>query len=208
MKRYLLAGLLWAGLSSTQAASFSTVVIDAGHGGHDRGGIPGQRVAEKVLALDVAKRLEKTLRSAGIKTVMTRRSDVFVSLGARAAMANRYRDAIFVSIHFNSAYRTGARGLETYYHHRSALPLAMRIQGNLMRAVRTENRGVKRRGFYVLRNTRMPSVLVECGFLTNPIEARQAKSSRHRQRLARQIAEAIVSYRDRKPIAGTRYARR
>src|SRR4029434_11060901 len=89
--------------ASKDSGSSTTVVIDAGHGGHDRGGIPGQRVAEKEVTLDVAQRLNKTLAATGYRVVMTRDSDVFVPLGARVAIATSYPNAIFVSIHFHSA---------------------------------------------------------------------------------------------------------
>ena len=78
-------------------ASHSIVVIDAGHGGFDRGGIPGQRVAEKDIALDVALRLRQKLQAAGYVVVMTRDTDVFVPLPSRVAIANSYRNAIFIS---------------------------------------------------------------------------------------------------------------
>src|SRR6185437_10252037 len=94
----------------------TVVVIDAGHGGHDRGGIPGQRVAEKTMTLDVAKRLQDILNANGYRTVMTRESDVFVPLPTRVAVANAYRNALFVCIHFNSARRSGANGIETYFY--------------------------------------------------------------------------------------------
>src|SRR6187399_3265839 len=114
--------LLLALLASTpvpvwgEDRKFHTVVIDAGHGGFDRGGIPGQRVAEKTMALDVSQRLAKKLRAAGFRIVMTRDSDVFIPLGERVRIANSYRDAIFVCIHFNSASRVDANGIETYYY--------------------------------------------------------------------------------------------
>jgi len=101
-----------------------TVVIDAGHGGHDRGGIPGQRVAEKDMTLDVALRLQNILSANGYNVVMTRSSDVFVPLGGRVAIANSYRNAIFVCIHFNATPRSGASGIETYFYSRESLPLA------------------------------------------------------------------------------------
>src|SRR5438477_12197909 len=88
--------------------AFTTVVIDAGHGGFDHGGIPGQRVSEKDMTLDVAQRLKSVLAASGYRVVMTRDSDVFVPLGTRTAIANSNRNAIFVSIHFNSATRGGA----------------------------------------------------------------------------------------------------
>lgn len=170
-----------------------TIIIDAGHGGHDRGGVPGQRISEKALTLDVASRLERRLRKAGFRTVMTRTRDVFVPLGTRVAIANRYRDGVFVSVHFNSAQREGARGFETYYAAGGAsYRLAAEIQRNLLRTTRTENRGVKRRGFFVLRKTRIPAVLVECGFLTNRAEGSLSLSSGHRERLAEAIANAII----------------
>lgn len=184
--------LLAAG--TVEAARFSTVIIDPGHGGHDRGGVPGQKIPEKTVALDVSLRLERVLRAAGYKTILTRKNDTFISLADRVKMANRYRDAIFVSVHFNSASRTGAAGIETFYYNSASRGLASSIQNNLMRAVRTENRGVKHRGFYVIRNTRMPAVLVECGFLTNPKEARLASNARHRQLLAEQIGRGVIQF--------------
>src|SRR5213596_1971937 len=101
-----------------------TVVIDAGHGGYDRGGIPGQRVSEKDMTLDVAQRLGRALEASGYRVVMTRNSDVFVPLGTRCAIANSYRNAIVVSVHFNSATRRGASGIETYFYSRDSLALA------------------------------------------------------------------------------------
>lgn len=168
-----------------------TIVIDAGHGGFDRGGIPGQRVAEKTMALDVAQRVEKKLRAAGFKVIMTRDSDVFVPLGTRVAIANAHRDAEFVCIHFNSATRAGANGIETYYYRSDSARLAANIHRQVVSGTDTENRGIRRRGFFVLRRTNIPSVLVECGFLTNPGEARLAVQSSYRDRLAEKITAGI-----------------
>src|SRR5204863_8963026 len=77
----------------------ATVVIDAGHGGYDRGGVPGQRITEKDKTLDVALRLRRILQEDGYKVIMTRDQDVFVPLGTRVTIANSYRNAIFISIH-------------------------------------------------------------------------------------------------------------
>jgi len=173
-------------------AGFSTVVIDAGHGGHDRGGIPGQRVAEKAVVLDIALRLRAYLSNAGLHTVMTRTDDTFISLPTRVAIANAQRNAVFVSIHTNSAPREGAHGYETYYYQPRAARLAYLIQARLNNVIPTDNRGVKQRGFYVLRKTRIPAVLAECGFLTNSMEARLALSPVYRQRLAQAIGRAVI----------------
>src|SRR5947207_14977988 len=91
--------------------SFSTVVIDPGHGGWDRGGIPGQIVPEKTVALDTALRLQKLLQRAGLRTVMTRSTDIFVPLSVRSAIADAERDAIFVSIHYNASPRSIPPGI-------------------------------------------------------------------------------------------------
>jgi N-acetylmuramoyl-L-alanine amidase len=168
------------------------VVIDAGHGGYDRGGIPGQRVSEKDMTLDVAQRLRKVLEASGYRVVMTRNSDVFVPLGTRCAIANSNRNAIFVSVHFNSATRRGASGIETYFYSRDSLSLASAIHHYVSGGAPSENRGVRRRGYYVLRRTNMPAVLVECGFLTNPTEAAYAQSASYRQKLAEAIAAGVT----------------
>jgi N-acetylmuramoyl-L-alanine amidase len=197
----LVASLLIAflGISSTAQArraskdssSSTTVVIDAGHGGYDRGGIPGQRVAEKEMTLDVAQRLKKVLAASGYRVVMTRDSDVFVPLGTRVAIANSYSNAIFVSVHFNSAKRSGASGIETYFYGRESLPLASAIHYYVAGGAPSSNRNVRRRGYYVLRKNSNPAVLVECGFLTNPSEAALAQSASYRQKLAEEIAAGV-----------------
>ena len=169
----------------------TTVVIDAGHGGFDRGGIPGQRIPEKEMTLDVAQRLKGVLTAAGYRVVMTRDTDVFVPLATRVAIANSYRNAIFVCIHFNSAKRMGAGGIETYFYSRESLPLASAIHYYVAGGAPSANRGVRRRGFYVLRKTGIPAVLVECGFLTNPTEGAYAESTSYRQKLATEIAAGI-----------------
>jgi N-acetylmuramoyl-L-alanine amidase len=170
-----------------------TIVIDAGHGGHDRGGIPRQRLSEKIYTLDVARRLQQQLEAAGFRTVMTRAGDYFVGLGQRCAIANRQRNAVFISVHFNSGRREGANGIETYYYSRSSASYAAAVHAQVLRAAGTENRGIRRRGFYVLRYTRIPAVLAECGFLTNGAEGRRVTTAAHRQRLAEALARAIIS---------------
>src|SRR2546428_2453184 len=185
--------------------SSTVVVIDAGHGGFDRGGIPGQRVPEKNMILDVAQRLKAVLTAYGYRVVMTRDSDVFVPLGTRVAIANSYRDAIFVCIHFNAARRGSANGIETYFYSSQSLPLASAIHYYVAGGAPTPNRGVRRRGFYVLRKTTIPAVLVECGFLTNAAEANYAQSADYRQKLAEEIGRGV---RERSLVASTSAANR
>ena len=191
MNRYRLTILAFASLAASAFGQSRTIVIDAGHGGFDRGGVPGQRISEKDKTLDVAQRLKRILQATGYRVVMTRDSDVFIPLGTRTAIANSQPGATFVSIHFNCASRSGANGIETYYYRSDSAGLAQSIHRNVVSGAPTENRGIRRRGFYVLRKTAIPSVLVECGFLTNPTEGSLALDANYRQKLAEQIARGI-----------------
>ena len=179
---------------SALAGNFRTVVIDPGHGGHDNGGQWG-KVYEKHLALDTSVRLENNLKKMGYRTVMTRRSDYFVSLPQRVAMANKYRDAIFVSVHFNYTWREEASGLETFYYNVEGQKLAYHVQRGLIRHTRTVDRQAKFARYYVIRNTTMPSILVEGGFVSNEHERERMKSGPFREAIARGVAEGIDRYR-------------
>ena len=175
--------------------TFSTVVVDAGHGGKDSGAYRRYGPPEKMVALDVAQRLEQKLRESQIKTVMTRNSDVFIPLNDRVAMENKQKNAVFVSIHFNDSRKRRARGFETYYHSGSSFDMANRIQQKLMTIPNSANGGVHTADFRVLRLANCPAVLVECGYLSNRSEGNQARDWEYRELLADRIAEAIVEQR-------------
>jgi N-acetylmuramoyl-L-alanine amidase len=175
--------------------SFTTVVVDAGHGGKDNGAFRRYGGAEKNATLDVATRLAAKLRESQFRVVMTRSDDTFIPLDERAAISNRQKNAIFVSVHFNDSGRRGIRGFETYYRSPAARPLAYRIQERIMTLPGAVNRGVKTANFRVLRKAAYPAVLVECGFLSNRSEGANARSASRRDSLADKIAEAIVDQR-------------
>jgi N-acetylmuramoyl-L-alanine amidase len=175
--------------------TFSTVVVDAGHGGKDSGAYRRYGPPEKIVALDVAQRLNRKLRESQLKTVMTRDSDVFIELNDRVAIENAQKNAIFVSIHFNDSRRRGVRGFETYYHSGASFDLANGIQAKLMTIPNSKNGGVHTANFRVLRLASCPAVLVECGYLSNRSEGNQARDSEYRELLADRIAEAIVEQR-------------
>jgi N-acetylmuramoyl-L-alanine amidase len=175
--------------------TFSTVIVDAGHGGKDSGAYRRYGPPEKIIALDVAQRLEKKLRESQIKTVMTRDSDVFIPLNDRVAIENKQRNAVFVSIHFNDSRRRRVRGFETYYHSGASFDMASRIQQKLMTIPNSSNGGIHTANFRVLRLANCPAVLVECGYLSNRAEANQARDWEYRELLADRIAEAIVEQR-------------
>lgn len=190
-------GLLWFGcwlLVSVSPVQGFQVVIDAGHGGHDPGAASGN-VYEKHLALDVARRLERYLRKRGVRTKMSRPDNNFISLDGRVAIANRLSDAVFVSIHFNSAENRDAQGIETFFFTPQSELLAHLVHENMIHKTGLTNRGVKLRGFRVIKRTRVPSILVEGGFLSNRSERKVCTSRRHRQRLAEAIGFALIRYR-------------
>ena len=193
LHRLILLALLACGISGLNAADFRTVVIDAGHGGHDVGGQWG-RVYEKHLALDTAVRLEKHLKRMGYRTVMTRRGDYFLTLPQRSQIANRYRNAIFVSVHFNYTWKQDVSGLETFYFNNEGQKIANHVQNRMIRYTRSVDRNEKFSRFYVIRNTKMPSILVEGGFVSNEAERNRMKSGRFREALARAIADGIQRY--------------
>ncbi len=193
IQKFILGVLcLWSGM--VQAANFRTVVIDAGHGGHDHGGQWG-KVYEKHLALDTAYRLEGRLKSLGYQTVMTRRSDYFISLPQRVSSANRYRNAIFVSLHYNYTWKQHVSGLETFYSSESGRALAQCVQSSLIRRTRTVDRKAKYARFYVIRHSKLPAILVEGGFVSNSTERSRLKSGEFREAIAQGIADGIQRYR-------------
>src|SRR5213082_97576 len=170
--------------------TFTTVVVDAGHGGKDNGAYRKFGGAEKIATLDVARRLDRKLRESQLRTVMTRTSDVFISLDERVAIENRQKNSIFVSVHFNDSRRRGIHGFETYYHSSASIDLAHAIQAKLMTIPHSANRGVHSANFRVLRLAKYPAVLVECGFLSNRLEGGEARDAEYRETLADRIAEA------------------
>jgi N-acetylmuramoyl-L-alanine amidase len=175
--------------------TFNTVVVDAGHGGKDSGAYRRYGPAEKMIALDVAQRLNRKLRESQLKTVMTRNSDVFIELNDRVAIENAQKNAIFVSIHFNDSRKRRVRGFETYYHSGASFDLANGIQGKLMTIPNSSNGGVHTANFRVLRLASCPAVLVECGYLSNRSEGNKTRDWEYRELLADRIAEAIVQQR-------------
>ena len=194
----LAAGLLVSGCATgvkDTSRSFKTVVIDAGHGGHDSGARSRWGGREKSHTLSVAQRLEPKLRAAGFKTVMTRTGDYFVPLDERARISNRQNNAIFVSIHFNHSPKRRISGAEVYYKTEPSRVIAQRILGKMEALPGLDSRYVKTANFRVLKKNEYPAVLVECGYLSNRSEGRLSASEQQHERLANAIAQALVEQR-------------
>ena len=174
-----------------------TVVIDPGHGGKDPGAIaPTNGLQERQVNLSGSLILAEMLDDVGLDVRLTRKGNMFIPLDDRAAFANDSRAKLFVSIHADSAKSRLAKG-PTLYIARGASKASIRAANAINRrlaSVVVKTRGVKRRNFRVLVNTKMPAVLVELGFLTNRAEAAMLADPNHRRRLARAIADGIVDY--------------
>lgn len=192
--RFSIAVLAAGLLSGGAYAKITTVVIDAGHGGKDKGAFWGG-VRESHLTLQVAQRTEALLKRRGMRTVMTRRSDVFVSLPSRVATANRQKNAVFVSIHFNACTDSRFRGVETFYWGPTGKSFATQVQKRLVQQTKTLNRGVKRKGYRVLLQTRCPAILVECGFISHPGERARCRTAAYQQAVAQAICDGVMAAR-------------
>ena len=203
------------------AGKIRTVVLDPGHGGYDKGAIC-RYGSEKNFALDVARQLRPLLQSKGLRVIMTREGDYFVPLEVRAQIANAARDSIFVSIHFNATDRDpSATGFEIFSFTPRGAPstsdnwvtstsasvqagsqvdaqsmaLSACIYHSLLGHIPEFDRGIKRARFAVLRQTKVPAVLVEGGFLTERGESRLIAKKDWRGRLAQAISVGIENYR-------------
>ncbi|MEP0926513.1 MULTISPECIES: DUF3747 domain-containing protein [Cyanophyceae] len=171
------------------------VVIDPGHGGRDPGAVGIGGLQEKQINTAISNRVQQQLQAAGLTVLMTRSSDVFVDLDARAQYANRAGANVFVSIHANaiSMSRPEVNGLETYYFS-SGERLARSIHASVLGNTDMRDRGVRQARFYVLRYTTMPSVLVETGFVTGATDAARFRDPAAVNRIADGIARGILNY--------------
>ena len=203
----------------TDAEPFDTIVIDAGHGGHDSGarGIYGY---EKDFALKMAASVKDALQKKGFKVILTRSTDTFITLGGRVAIANATPRSIFLSLHFNSGDSSTATGIETFAltpqgssaslergggynangltgnsHDSANIALATAVHAMVISRFKFVDRGIKRAQWSVLTGCKRPGVLFEGGFVTNGNECRLIASDTYRQSVSSAISDAIVNYR-------------
>lgn len=181
-----------------------TIVVDPGHGGHDSGAIsPDRWVREKDVALRVGIAIARHLSQQGATVIMTRRTDVFVPLRERSAIATRNRADFFISVHINSNRRANtASGIKTFHHDRSALGqlLAECLHGPIVRRTRLPDMKVWRdtriteSGFSVLRNATMPAVLLELGFINNDRDRARMVQPTFADDVAQAVVEGLKVY--------------
>ena len=171
------------------------VFIDPGHGGYDNGAVKNG-VYEDEINLQISKKIEAKLKAKGVQVKMSRYDDTYLSLTQRTNMANNEGSDVFVSIHQNSAENSSAKGIETYYYssRSDSRGLANDVQSDIIDTTGSYNRGVKTANYAVIRNAQMSSNLVECGFISNPTEAKNLTSSSYQDKVAEGIVNGIMDY--------------
>lgn len=181
--------------NDVSAINGKVVVIDAGHGGSDPGAVDNG-LREKDITLDIALRTKQLLEEKGFTVIMTRETDVYPSLKQRTDLANNAKADIFVSIHVNAG---GGTGIETWWYSKGpepqkSLELAKSIQSELIKETKARDREVQDGNLRVNRESKMPSALVEVGFIDNVNDAAKLKENSYRQQLAIGIALGIIKF--------------
>jgi N-acetylmuramoyl-L-alanine amidase len=186
--------------ASEQRSVQPLIVLDPGHGGSDEGA-KINTFMEKKLTLVTTGLVRQHLEARGYQVLMTRSKDVYLPLPRRVSIANKRKGAIFVSIHFNSAPRADVQGIEVFYFDSKEAwrtKASRRLASNILRSTLEEtsaaSRGIKQGNFHVIRETDMPAVLVEGGFMTNKEERARLRDRDYLNQLARGIAEGIDLY--------------
>lgn len=178
------------------------IVLDAGHGGFNLGAqAKFPYITEKKLALSTALQTKKYLEQLGYKVILTRSQDVFIPLAKRVYIANSRHAEIFVSVHFNSCPTKDISGIEVFYSDSAiekkkiaSRKLAHSLLSSIVARTSAKSRGVKRANFVVTRDTKMPAVLVEGGFMTNTLELNHLRQQDYLDKISKGIAEGIDKF--------------
>lgn len=181
------------------------IIVDAGHGGKDAGTSSKlHHYEEKQQTLDLAQAVVDHLKKMGYKTLLTRKDDTFVPLETRAEIANAAKADLFVSVHYNFSATPTVEGVEVYtYKELVATPskrileskeLAQKVLKSIISKTGAQSRGLKQANFAVVRQTQMPAILIEAGFLSNPAERAKILDPAYRDALAKSIAEGVDAY--------------
>ena len=210
---YVGANGAWVKDASRDKNTRRAIFLDPGHGGSDSGAFENG-VKEKDLTLSVYNKVSSRLASLGYTVLTSRNTDKDVGLVSRADQANKSNADMFLSIHFNAGGRGASYGIETYYYKdrpeytpainkdkhndperlEKSRKLAQKIQQSLVSKTGAYDRGVKRETFAVLRETSIPSILVELGFIDNQEEVNKIKTNEYQDKLADGIVDGIVEY--------------
>jgi N-acetylmuramoyl-L-alanine amidase len=170
------------------------IIINPGHGGRDPGGFNLDNIPEKTFTLLTARKLAYYLKQYGATVYLTRNTDRKYNLRDVVAYANKTKADIFISIHYNySSYRP-ASGTETYYYHKNGRNLALNIHRSLIRGIKRRDRGLRKAKMYVCNHVKIPTVLVEPIYLSNPKESGLIKQQEFQRKIAKNIAKGVIYY--------------
>lgn len=173
-----------------------TLVVDAGHGGNDRGTTGARKTDEKDITLLTAELLRSKLQSAGANVIMTRESDVYVDLRKRVAISHQSNADAFISIHYDALEDSSVHGFTTYYTNSYQQGLAEYIHAGIAEKIALKDRGARFGNYLVLRENRQPSVLLELGYLSNPTEERAVTTDYFREQATLGIYQGLLDYFD------------
>ncbi|MBS4205984.1 N-acetylmuramoyl-L-alanine amidase [Lederbergia citrea] len=169
------------------------IVLDPGHGGNDPGA-SGSLYREKNLTLSTVIEVGNLLANAGAKVIYTRSNDTYISLAQRVLVSQQNKADAFISIHFNSSTSSNVSGIETYYYSSKDTLLAKSIQSNLIVQTKMKDLSAKFGNYHVLRENKQPAVLVELGFISNPVEEKLIGTPGYQKNAALGIYEGINQY--------------
>lgn len=182
-------------LTSSNHLENKTIVIDAGHGGHDVGAISINDTYEKDLTLKSTTELATTLRMLGANVILTRNNDDYIRLISRPILANVYSADALISIHYNSfPESTSVKGIDTYYYNDFDKDFANIIQQELIHSTDAIDRGVHYGDFQVLRQSLQPSLLLELGFMSNPETEQLLMTNDYQGKLVKGITTGLDKY--------------
>lgn len=173
-----------------------TIVLDAGHGGNDRGTTGARGTDEKDITIITAELLRSKLQSAGANVVMTRESDIFVDLRKRVSVSHQLSADAFISIHYDAIEDSSVHGFTTYYTNSYQKELAQFVHAGLAKKVDLKDRGARFGDYLVLRENRQPSILLELGYLSNPSEERAITTDYFREQATLGIYQGLLNYFD------------
>lgn len=191
-------------LNRGKTKKYKTIILDPGHGGEDLGAIVKKPkvIYEKSICLQTAQLLKRHLKHLGYRVIMTRNKDYYIPLDDRVSMGDQAGDALFVSLHYNSAPNRRANGIEVYYYQprkktskaQRSKKLAQSILDHAIYFTKASSRGIKKGNFKVIRNGKVPAILLEGGFITNQYELNKLNSPNYLNNLSWGVAQGIDYY--------------
>lgn len=189
-----------------------TVIIDAGHGGFDGGAVAGDGTVEKDINLEISLKLASILRFNGFKVIMTRTEDIGTDtvsgsvakrkkndLQNRLLLMEKNPDALYISVHLNKFTTSAASGTQVFYtpNFKEAYDLSLLVQKSVVGMLQPENTRTVKQGTsatYLLKNAKVPAIIVECGFLSNKSDLEKLKTEDYQSQMAFAIASGIMDF--------------